>query len=372
MPLYGVELFEKFMAFVGGARSRTITYEPPKELYGELFPWFQSQSEILVRHREEVCLGQYSMKQIKEFVAALHTVCAVHEHLCFLAAQKRRDFPVNSAVLVKKKDEWVRELTSFSSIDPRATAEIITDLTFGTRVPIDLHSELFVPLDKKAELLAAVPHFGLSARVDENLLRTLSRRDKKAYDTLSEIKEAEMQDDIRRALPNTVTAFGPYGLPKEAKTNLDLVIVDELGSTVLLVELKWIRKPLFAKERNRADVEFLKGIQQLAKLKSFVESNPSYLKVRGALSRDISEYSNVHFALVGRDHMVWPTADPEILIVEYEVFKEHLRGMTELNTAIQKLNTYDWLPVEGIDFEIKMEAASVNGITIEGQTYHTL
>lgn len=159
---------------------------------------------------------------------------------------------------------------------------------------------------------------------------------------------------------------------KEAKTNLDLVIVDELGSTVLLIELKWIRKPVFAKERNRADAEFLKGIQQLARLKSFLESNPGYLKARGALARDLSEYSNVHFALVGRDHMVWPTGDPEVLIVEYEVLKEHLKKTTELNTAIQKLNMYDWLPVEGIDFEIKMEAATVNGINIEGQTYHTL
>lgn len=103
MPPYRVELFEKFMALVGGAKSRTITYEAPKDLYSELFPWFQSQSEILVLHREEVCLGHYSMKQIKEFVAALQTMCAVHDHLCFLAAHRRRDFPVNSAVLVKNK-----------------------------------------------------------------------------------------------------------------------------------------------------------------------------------------------------------------------------------------------------------------------------
>jgi hypothetical protein len=257
-------------------------------------------------------------------------------------------------------------------MDPQAAGEILEDLTFGDRVPIDLHSELFVPLDKKGDFLAVVPHFGLSARVDENLLRTLSRTDKKAYDRLSKIKEEEMLDELRLALPKTISTFGPYELPKDAKTNLDLGIVDELGSTVLLVELKWIRKPLFAKERNRADGEFLKGIQQLGKLKLFFESNPGYLKVRGALSRDLSEYSNVHFVLVGRDHMVWPATDPGCLVVEYEVFKEHLKKLTELNTTFQMLSQYDWLPVEGVDFEIRMEAATVNGITIEGQTYHIL
>jgi len=233
-----------------GGKSRTIAYEMPRELYSELFPWFQSESEMLVRHREEICLGSYSMKQIKEFVAALQTLCAIHDHLCFLAAQRRREFPVNSAVLVKKRDEWVRELSSISGMDRQAAGEILGDLTFGDRVPIDLHSELFVPLDKKADFLAVVPHFGLSARVDENLLRTLSRTDKKAYDRLSEIKEEEMLDELRFALPKAISAFGPYELPKDAKTNLDLVIVDEPGSTVLLVELKWIRKPLFAKETS--------------------------------------------------------------------------------------------------------------------------
>jgi len=372
MPPYRVELFAKFMAFVGGAKSRAIAYEIPRELYSELFPWFEAQSEMLVRHREEVRLGGYSMKQIKEFVAALQTTCAIHDHLCFLAAQSRRDFPVNSAVLVKSSDEWARELSSISGLDPLAAADILGDLTFGARVPIDLHSELFVPLDRKGEFLAVVPHFGLSARVDENLLRTLSRTDKKAYDTLSEIKEDEMVDELRQALPKSLSAFGPYELPKDAKTNLDLVVVDESSSTVLLVELKWIRKPLFAKERTRADGEFLKGIQQLERLKSFLERNPSYLKARGALSRDLSEYSNVYFALVGRDHMVWPAADPECLVVEFEVFKEHLKKSTGLDMAVQKLSQYDWLPVEGVDFEIRMDAATVNGVTIEGQTYHTL
>ncbi|HEV2396129.1 MAG TPA: hypothetical protein VGS27_04175 [Candidatus Sulfotelmatobacter sp.] len=273
---------------------------------------------------------------------------------------------------MKKRDEWIRELSGISGMDRQSAGEILGGLTFGNRVPIDLHSELFVPLDKKADFLAVVPHFGLSARVDENLLRTLSRTDKKAYDTLSEIKEEEMLDELRVALPEAISAFGPYELPKDAKTNLDLVIVDERGSTVLLVELKWIRKPLFAKERNRADGEFLKGIQQLEKLKSFLKSNPSYLKVRGALSRDLSEYSNVHFALVGRDHIVWPATDPGYLVVEYEVFKEHLKKLTELDTVFQILSQYDWLPVEGVDFEIRMDAATVNGITIEGPTYHIL
>jgi hypothetical protein len=305
-----IKLFERFVSSVGGERSQMATYRMPTELYLEMFPWFRSQSEMLVRHRDDIDFARYSMKDAKGFVGALQTICAVHDHICFIVANKRREFPANSAVLSKKRDAWIQELSMVSGTSEGPISEIISDLTFGVRKAIDLHTELFVPLDEKGEFLGLLPHFGLSAAVDENLLRTLSRCEGKRYDALAGFKEAEMVDDLRRAASRVVSVTGPYELPREAQTNLDIVVVDEASSTVLLAELKWIRKPLFAKERIRADEEFLKGIDQLARLQRFLYKNPSYLKVRGALSRDLSAYENVHFALAGRDHIVWPVADP--------------------------------------------------------------
>ncbi len=303
------ELFEQIVRANEGAKSMRIIYAFPSDLYSELLPWFRDQSELLIRHRDELDLGQYTIKHVKGFLAALQTVCAVHDHLCFLVARRRRDFPVNSAVLIKKRSEWASELSRLSDVDEKTIQEIIGDLTFGVRAPIDLHSELFVELDQNGDLLGLLPHFGLSARLDENLFRTLARKDNKKYNELSEIKEEEMVEELRGASSKSASIFGPYELPKEAQTNLDLVIVDEVASTVLIAELKWIRKPLFVKERIRADEEFLKGLLQLTKLRVFLENNTSYLRMRGALSRDLREYANVHFALVGRDHMVWPATD---------------------------------------------------------------
>jgi hypothetical protein len=337
-----------------------------------MFPWFRSESENLVRHRDDLDLGGYSIRHVKGFVGALQTVCAVHDYLCYLAAHKRHDFPVNSAVLVKRRSEWIFELSTVSGLDQSITAEIIKDLTFGLRWPIDLHAELFVGLDAQGQTLGVLPHLGLSSRIDENLLRTLSRTKKEMYDAISGFKEQEMVDELRASLPQRISVKGPLELPKGAQTNLDLVVADEANSTVLIAELKWIRKPIFAKERIRADEEFLKGIDQLAKLKAFVESNTSYLRKRGALPRDLSEYSNIHYGLVGRDHMVWPATDPWCLIAEYDVLKERLQRTTDLNATLRGLGRYDWLPVEGIDFEIKMKSTRVTGVTISGQTYHIL
>src|SRR5262249_29609235 len=155
--------------------------------------------------------------------------------------------------LAKTKADWISELSRLSGVGAQSIAEIVGDLTFGVRRAIDLHTELFVPLDTKEEILGLLPHFGLSAAVDENLLRTLSRSDAKRYDALGGFKEGEMIDELRNATSKSFLVTGPYDLPREAQTDLDLVIADESSSTVLVCELKWIRKPLFAKERIRAD-----------------------------------------------------------------------------------------------------------------------
>jgi len=366
------KLFESVVSSIGGTKSLRITYSRPNHIYAELLPWFQARSETLVRYRDELDLGRYTMKQVKAFVAALQTMCAVHDHLCYLVTQKRLAFPTNSAVLTKRRSEWIFELSDMSGVARDAMQEIVDDLIFGVRNPIDLHSELFVQFDQNSDLIGLLPQFGLSAGVDENLLRTLARKDSKRYDRLSDIKEQEMTKELGSLSSKRISVSGPFALPKEARTDLDLVVVDENSSTVLIAELKWIRKPMFAKARTRADEEFLKGIAQLAKVKAFLDRTPSYLKVRGAISRDLSEYAKVHFALIGRDHMVWPESDPWCLIVEYEVFKERLAEATDLNATARIFSQYEWLPVEGVDFELRMESATVSGITIEGQTYHTL
>ncbi len=207
--------------------------------------------------------------------------------------------------------------------------------------------------------------------MDENLLRTLSRNDQDLYNKISTFKEQELIEDAMMALSGKFSVSGPFDLPKEARTNLDLVVVDEPSSVLLLAELKWIRKPAFIKERLRADQEFLHGLEQLQKVHTFLQANPEYLKTRRAVARNFDEYA-VYFGLVGLEHLVWSDTGSGQFIVEYDTLKRGLQGAGTLSTAISRFQTYDWLPVEGADFDIRFESATVNGVTIEGPSFFPL
>jgi len=41
-----------------------------------------------------------------------------------------------------------------------------------------------------------------------------------------------------------------------------------------------------------------------------------------------------------------------------------------LQNGINQLRKYDWLPIEGVDFFVRNERATVTGITIETEVFH--
>jgi hypothetical protein len=76
--------------------------------------------------------------------------------------------------------------------------------------------------------------------------------------------------------------------------------------------------------------------------------------------------------LVGLEHLVWSDTGPRQFIVEYDILKKGLQEAPNLSTAISRFQSYDWLPIEGTDFELRFEGATVNSIAIEGESFFTL
>jgi hypothetical protein len=287
----------------------------------------------------------------------------VHEYACARRAVRNKAYPVNSAVMMLKRDRWVRLLSKISGLQKNAVSAILADLTFGATKTLDLYVHPFVSLGGKPELLGIIPHIPLKSRADENILRVCSILRPSLYDAITSAKENEMMQDLKSRAHSGFRIRGPR-LLSDRTTDIDLIIEDPPTSTVVIAELKWLRKSIRTVEQMQQGELFLRGVQQMTLVKQFLQNNPRFLLERGDLTRDLSKFDNVHYLLVPRDFFVW-VESKEICIVDYDPFAHMLANETSLANGIAKLLTFDWLRSRGKDFEVRYELASANGAVIE-------
>ena len=161
------------------------------------------------------------------------------------------------------------------------------------------------------------------------------------------------------------------GLPDE-NPDVDLIIADDTSSTVVLAELKWIRKPLRALEIPDRDADVMKGIDQLQLIRTFLRANPRHLRDQRRLSRPLTDYERVHYLLVARDHWRWVDPGDQIASVQFDAFARILARSNDLRAAMDELLRYDWLPIEGANFAVRFERAAVNGVSIESEVFYSI
>jgi hypothetical protein len=350
---------------------RGFSYPEPRAYHEYLMPFYERSLASVFRREDSLDLGKYTLSTFKSLYVALLAICATHEILCHWWGKGRGKYPLNSAVIVREHADWVDTLSRLSGQHRDVVEAIVDDLTFpvgGPRKPQDLLIHPFVPLDAGSRLLGILPHFPLYSRPDENILRTCSYISPAAYHAASQLKERDMRSDLVSGLPAHVAFGGPVKLPG-GNPDLDLILEDHGSSTLVLAELKWIRKPLSVLERCDRDEEFLKGVDQLRRIEGFLSGNPEYLFERGKVSRSMSDYSEVRYLLLARDHFVWVDPAAEYPVIEFEAFKRAVCKAATLHDALAELLEFEWLPVEGRDFAVSFQVARANGVSIESEIF---
>jgi hypothetical protein len=345
-----------------------FSYQDPWDLWRELEREYYVRVEAMFRRKDTLSLGLYTLGEFKKFYSAFLAVCAAHEFLCFSWAKNYASYPFDSAVLVRSRSNWVATLAFLNHLRPDRCEAMISDLTFDLSRSVDLHIHPFVALDSSGKTLAVAPQFPLHSRADENILRVSSMVRPKEFDVSSLSKEGEMLAGLTKAC-SRYTPQGPISLPKPIP-DIDLLLSDERSSTVLLVEMKWIRKTVRPVEIKDRDAEVLKGINQLQQIQGFLLEHPEHLSESGRLPKPMNEYKNVRYFLVARDHWLWVEPNDRIAIVEYEEFLASVLRSTNLLSAINELLSYEWLPVLGRDFTIKYDRATVDGVSLESEVYY--
>ena len=345
-------------------------YDDAWELWREMFPHNHERVRGLTRRAGDLTLGPFTLDEFGAVYAAIVTVASVHDFLCFCWGQSCRVYPLESAVIVRTRSAWVGALSELSGITREKCANVLSDLTFDTRRSVDLHVHPMVQIDAPHDRLAVAPPFPLHANHDENILRVCSQRRRQVFDVVSGGKEAEMFEALRPSVSRYALQES-VALP-DGNPDIDLIIADDTSSTVVLAELKWIRKPLRALEIPDRDADVMKGIDQLQLIRTFLRANPRHLRDQRRLSRPLTDYERVHYLLIARDHWRWVDPGDQIASVQFDAFAQILGHSDNLRAAMDELLRYDWLPIEGTNFAVRFESAGVNGVSLESEVFYSI
>ncbi len=344
-----------------------MAYPEPIEFYTSLFPPYFERLDAMFRRADSLNLGPYTMGEMKRAYAALTTVLSIHEDFCYRFGL-RYEYPVNSCVMVRTSDQWATLLARIAGLEEAKCSAIVEDLTLRDRY-WDLHVEPFITVGDN--VLAIAPQFPLHSRADENILRVCNHRRESYFAEAAQMKEQEMLDDLLPQCPKNLSASIRISLPNQLP-DIDLLLVDEEAKAVIVAELKWLRKPSSQwKERIHREEDFRKGSQQLSDIGTFLGENPDFLSARGKLQRPLNQYQEVAFVFVARDFFLWLDSH-DLILADYEVFKEAVAKTADLAGLIDKLRAYEWLPVEGKHFRVAFDPVGLNGVTVESETFYRI
>jgi len=349
-----------------GGGAGKFTYKPTSEVIEALRPEYEERLDSNFRHPDSFVLNGYTLKEFKSFYVALLILCGIHEYVCYPWNRPGQPVPVSSLVMVKSRVNWIAELQQISGLPSRTCQQITTDLTFD---PLSKNASLcinpFVPLDQFT--LAVAPQFPLASAVDENVLRTFSYLYPALFSAQNTEKDAAMKTALRTANPG-YRIEDSIELPDKS-TEIDILLEDEDSSTVVLAELKWIRKPNRVLERIDREADVAKGLRQLALIRDYTRKHPSFLKQRGKLNKPLDEYTHVYYLLLIRDFWYWHPPDNAIALVDFDSFLPDFQKSKNLQQLVQTMLTYDWLPVEGQDFTVMYTPSTVHGVTLESPLF---
>jgi hypothetical protein len=344
---------------------RGMRYQVSNDDFAAHVDWYFKRLHTQFRRLDSISLGEYTLKDVRKFYAALRALCDGHQYICAGWQAKHQHYPIDSAVIVKNITEWAKFFTKSTSLSESVVTAILNDLTMGPRL-IDLHVHPFVPLDPSLDEIALVPHFPLNSRPDENLLRICSYVRPNFFSLASESKEEEMRKDL---IENTNKSFVAH--PNSISIpggDIDFLLEDKNKLTLVVAQLKWLRKSVHVSERIQQDNEILKGITQGERARDFLNKNPKHLQNLEILTRSLSDYANVHHVVIARDHFIW--ADPaNVPVMEHDTFRKMLAESNDLDAGVSELLKFDWLPIEGKDFHVEFGAIHANHVTIELEIY---
>lgn len=128
----------------------------------------------MIRRYPDIKVHEYSLDEFRMFYSGLLAIAGAHDHLNYLWSREH-SFPVESAVLVKHRWEWVCTISGLTGLPRDLVYSMVRDTTFGRVRSDNFHVLPFAPMTGSKSVLALAPPFSLGSNWEENILPFVQR-----------------------------------------------------------------------------------------------------------------------------------------------------------------------------------------------------
>ncbi len=292
------------------------------------------------------------------FWSALLSICELHVYaLSYAALVWGIECCVASSIIIKTKDNWIRQLSRWSGLTKDIILQILEYHTFSVehKKP-DIVVTPFIHITEKH--LAIAPTLIRTNDLSRNLLKHLANNYSDDYDCKSDVFAENMISGFCRSMNGKYFDIYPNLeiTDNEKLPDIDICLLDERNNQAMICEFKWTipaAEPYEILEKREKEK---KALDQLGLLKEYFRNNPT--KIPEVLN-DNSQilFDNIFFVgvlknCVGTAFMF----NKDIPIVEYSIFCKLLNENESLEEAFICFRERKFLPNKNIDFEsIKIE-----------------
>lgn len=273
---------------------------------------------------------------------------------------------LESLIYVTDRNQLINELSTYTGLKRDKVDIFIKHVVYGykTKNP-DIALQPLIPLND-GSLVAISAISLLSSRQDRNLLSLHSRVDRKSFDNQSAIFEVIMTDEIETCISETeFKSIRNRHVPNERGAgDLDLCIIDETNSTIMICELRWMLQPGDPQEivhRTQSCIEKIEKIQK----KVNAAKNQKKLFVRDVAGRfDNFEEWQINGIIIIDGYGGIESTAKDYPIMPKEIFLQTITRFENLKRFHKWAKELSWLPKEGVHFTQEDQVRVYEDITI--------
>jgi hypothetical protein len=296
----------------------------------------------------------------------LRAILALHALHCLTVntvAWSRRGGCMSSIVLAISRQELVQRIHALTSVDRSAIAEIVDLLVYGSgnvNSP-DPALQPFYAADKIT--LLSAPMFICSSDLERNFLTLLTRVAPRAFDSASDAFERQMTDRLKNSFdkPEWRSVFNRNISAIRSVGEVDCLLLDTVGRTMLLLELWWQIPPGETREvANREKTALEKANQANRKVTAVRANIAAVLEFVGL---PIEDGWTAHALLVSESFLPSGKNVENIPVISRRALQGLLAGPhSRLIDVWNATQTEVWVPREGSHFTTGISHHTLGGI----------